>query len=42
MQRLNTARAFVVKVRPEQLRAISRLPLVGVIRPNRTHRVPSE
>lgn len=41
MVRLDTAQAFVVTVRPEQLRAIVRLPLVSVVRPNRTHRVPS-
>ena len=38
--RLNTASAFVVKVSSDQLRAISTLPLVGVIRPNRRHRAP--
>lgn len=38
--RLNTASAFVVNVSSDQLRAISSLPLVGVIRPNRTHRTP--
>jgi len=39
--RLNAAQAFVVSASPAQVRIISRLPLVGVIRPNRTHRVPS-
>jgi hypothetical protein len=38
--RLDTASAFVAKVSPEQLREISSLPLVGIIRPNRTHRTP--
>lgn len=38
--RLNTASAFVVNVSSDQLRAISSLPLVGIIRPNRTHRAP--
>jgi hypothetical protein len=38
--RLNTASAFVVNVSPRQLRAVSTLPLVGVIRPNRTHHAP--
>jgi hypothetical protein len=39
--RLDAAQAFVVSVTPCQLRALSRLPLVGIIRPNRTHRVSS-
>jgi hypothetical protein len=39
--RLNAAQAFVVNTNAAQLRALSRLPLVGVIRPNRTHRVLS-
>jgi hypothetical protein len=39
--RLNTARSFVATVSPQQLRAISSLPLVGIIRPNRTHRIPA-
>jgi hypothetical protein len=38
--RLNQAQAFVVHVSPEQLRALSESPLVGVIRPNRIHRMP--
>ena len=38
--RLNTASAFVVKVSPEQLRTVSTIPLVGVVRPNRMHSVP--
>jgi hypothetical protein len=38
--RLNAAQAFVVSASPAKLRALSRLPLVGVIRPNRTHHVP--
>lgn len=38
--RLNAASAFVVDVSPAQLRAISLLPQVGVIRPNRTHHAP--
>ena len=38
--RLNTASAFVVNVSSDQLRAVSTLPLVGVIRPNRRHRAP--
>src|SRR3954465_9085012 len=38
--RLNTAQAFVVLVKPKQLRAILRLPRVGAIRPNRTHHAP--
>jgi hypothetical protein len=40
--RLNLAQAFVVTVTPAQLRIISGSPLVGVIRPNRTHRFPHE
>ncbi|QEH37612.1 hypothetical protein OJF2_62030 [Aquisphaera giovannonii] len=36
--RLDAAEAFVVTVTPGQLREITRLPLVGVVRPNRTHR----
>jgi hypothetical protein len=36
--RLDAAEAFVVRVTSDQLREITRLPLVGVIRPNRTHR----
>ncbi len=39
--RLNAAQAFVLTASPEQLRALVQLPLVGVIRPNRMHRVPS-
>jgi hypothetical protein len=39
--RLSVAQAFAVCATPAQLRALSRLPLVGVIRPNRTHRTPS-
>ena len=38
--RLNAAQAFVVTVSPRQLRELSKLPLVGSIRPNRTHRAP--
>ena len=38
--RLDSAQAFVVEVQPAALRAISEMPLVGTIRPNRTHRVP--
>jgi hypothetical protein len=38
--RLTAAQAFVVNVSPSQLCALSAMPLVGVIRPNRTHRVP--
>jgi hypothetical protein len=38
--RLDSAQAFVASVTPEQLCRITRLPLVGVIRPNRTHRAP--
>lgn len=37
---LTAAQAFVVTVSPEQLRELSKLPLVGIIRPNRTHRAP--
>ena len=39
--RLDAAQAFVVTVRPDQLRLVAGLPLVGVIRPNRTHRTSS-
>ena len=38
--RLESAGSFVVNVTSEQLRAISNLPLVGMIRPNREHRGP--
>jgi hypothetical protein len=38
--RLDAAQAFVMNVTPAQLRAISRWPLVGPIRPNRTHYIP--
>ena len=38
--RLDSAQSFVVNVTPEQLRAISSLPLVGIIRPNREHHGP--
>jgi hypothetical protein len=38
--RLSVAQSFVVSATPAQLRALSQLPLVGVVRPNRTHRVP--
>ena len=38
--RLNQAQAFVVNVSPVQLRALTESPLVGVIRPNRIHRMP--
>jgi hypothetical protein len=38
--RLNVAQAFVLDVTPGQLRRILALPLVGRVRPNRTHRVP--
>jgi hypothetical protein len=37
--RLEAAQAFVLTVTPDDLRAVARLPLVGVIRPNRVHRV---
>ena len=37
--RLDAAEAFVVSVRPTELRALLRLALVGFVRPNRTHRV---
>jgi|GEM_PF-4028515 len=40
--RLDAAQAFVASVTPVQLRAITGMPLVGVIRPNRTHRTPRE
>lgn len=39
--RLNLAQAFVIELTPEQLRAVSQLPLAGIIRPNRTHQVRS-
>jgi hypothetical protein len=39
MVRLGTAQAYVVSVKPSQLRAISALPMVGAIRSNRTHRL---
>jgi hypothetical protein len=39
MVRLNAAESFVLEATPEQLRAICELPLVGAVRPNRTHRV---
>ena len=35
--RLEAAQAFVVNVNSAQLRAITRLPLAGIIRPNRPH-----
>ncbi len=38
--RLDVASAFVVTVSPEQLRKVSTIPLVGVIRPNREHKIP--
>jgi hypothetical protein len=38
--RLDAAHAFVTDATPGQLRAVTRLPLVGAIRPNRTHSVP--
>jgi hypothetical protein len=40
--RIDSAEAFVVDVTPDQLRALARCPLSGVIRPNRTHRVYSD
>jgi len=40
--RLNHALAFVVHASPMQLRALLHSPLVGLIRPNRTHRAPLE
>ena len=39
--RLDAAHAFVVSVTPVQLRALSLLPLAGIIRPNRRHYAPS-
>ncbi|WP_165225055.1 hypothetical protein [Aquisphaera insulae] len=36
--RLDAAEAFVVSVTPAQLRDVAGLPLVGIVRPNRTHR----
>jgi hypothetical protein len=38
--RLDAAQAFVVPVTAEQLRAVSRMPLAGIIRPNRSHYAP--
>ena len=40
MVRLNHAQAFVVNASPKQLQALLQSPLVGFIRPNRTHRAP--
>lgn len=37
--RLDVAQAFVVELAPEQLRAVTLLEEVGLVRPNRTHRV---
>jgi len=38
--RLNMAEAFVVSVTPAELRIISRWPMTGTIRLNRTHHTP--
>jgi hypothetical protein len=38
--RLDSAEAFVASVTPEQLRALTRLSLVGAVRPNREHHTP--
>jgi hypothetical protein len=35
--RLDAAEAFVLSVTPDELRAICEIPLVGAVRPNRTH-----
>ena len=37
--RLDTAEAFVASVSPAELRELLALPVVGMVRPNRTHRV---
>jgi hypothetical protein len=39
--RLKSAHAFATTMSPSQLRATAALPLTGVIRPSRTHRVQS-
>ena len=36
--RLNAAEAFVLNVRPRELRALVQSSLVGAVRPNRVHR----
>jgi hypothetical protein len=38
--RLDYAQAYILSVTPDQLRSITHMPGVGLVRPNRTHHVP--